>query len=162
MKQSPYRKALRVGDIVVMKYPEDRHVFGRIMRINAPFGGFPSGCIKVHVYNAISATPSPPADVTKKPLLVAPQWINRLGFSRGYLTVVGHFPISGDDTCDNACYRNWKGQYISEDGTLLETPTALVGDYGMGNYRTMDDTISKSLRIPQMTNSCEQGGGEVR
>lgn len=147
VQQVPYRKRLAVGDVFVMRYPDDRYLFGRIMRLDAAFGGFASGCIKTHIYSFISNTPSPPEGLTSKPLLTPPQWINRLGFSRGYLTVAANVPVSSGDTQDHACYRNWRGQYVTEDGRVLEQPTDIVGGYGLGNYRTVDDAISKALGI---------------
>lgn len=148
IQQLPYRKRLLVGDIFVMQFPDNRYLFGRIMKLDASFGGFKNGCIKTHIYDYISNTPIPPVELTTKSLLIPPQWINKLGFSRGYLSVVANVPLSNHNFQDTACYNNGVGKYLTEDGIELNKPTELIGFYGLGNYRTLDDKISEAIGIP--------------
>jgi len=147
--QTPYKKKLRVGDIFILKYPSELFLFGRIMKLDADIGGFPN-CIKVHIYNLQCKSADLPDGLINNPLLIAPVFLNRLGFSRGYMPIVANVEVEPHHNNDGACYIDVfpKKRYVNELGEDTEK-TDSVGAWGLSNYRTLDDDISIAIGIPE-------------
>ncbi|MBQ4859243.1 MULTISPECIES: Imm26 family immunity protein [unclassified Pseudoalteromonas] len=149
VRQTAYKKRLKVGDVFRLEYPEKKYIFGRIMTLDSEVGGFPD-CIKIHIYNVISEQIEIPKNLIQEPLLVAPVFINKLGFSRGYMPVIGNIAVEPNQNDDGACYLKVFPSccHVDEAGNEIEE-NELEGVWGLGNYRTMDDSISKALGIPE-------------
>ncbi|WP_137223009.1 Imm26 family immunity protein [Shewanella sp. MEBiC00475] len=147
--QVAYKKRLKVGDVFRLEYPDNKFIFGRVMTLDSEVGGFPD-CIKIHIYNIISEQSELPKDLIQSSLLVAPVFVNKLGFSRGYMPVIGNIPVESSQNIDGACYLSVfpKCCHVDEAGNQVEE-NELEGVWGLGNYRTMDDSISKALGIPE-------------
>ena len=146
--QRPFRKQLHPGNVFCLRYAQNLYFFGRIIALGVVFGGFPGG-IRVHVYRKKSDSEVIPQGLIESDLLIAPQHINRLGFSRCYMPVVGNIPLCAADTRSDVCYYDAvRSRFVDESGQVLDRRRAIVGEYGMGNYRTMDDQISRALGLP--------------
>jgi hypothetical protein len=147
VQQSPYRKRLIVGDVFRLEIPKGEFYFGRVMSLDAYAGGF-GPCNKIYIYSGKSDSILPPSDLVQRDLLFAPVFINKLGFSRGYMPVVDNIPIKETDTHDNACYHDvlFK-RYVDEHENVLENPTKLVGGWGLSSYGVLDDLMSSAIGL---------------
>jgi hypothetical protein len=148
VKQYPYRKRLKLGDIFCLEIPKGNYYFGRIMSLTAYSGGF-GPCNKIYVYKDRFDLNTPPADIVNRELFFEPIFINRLGFSRGYMPVVSNVPIQKSDTHDNACYYDvlFK-RYIDEHENVLDKPTNMIGTWGLSSYGVLDDLMSLAIGLP--------------
>ena len=144
--QKPYRKKLREGDIFRLKYPDDRYVFGQIVSLTAKAGGF-ENCIKVYVFDAVFNEPEKVIDLTSNELMFAPLFINRLGFSRGYMPIVDNKPVV--QTSTKYCYFDVPfKKYLDAEGDEISNAKGVVGTWGLSNYLVLDDLVSEILGIP--------------
>jgi hypothetical protein len=150
----PSRTRLAAGDIFTMRLPDDRYLFGRIVRTDAHC--FAPGCILVYVFRYLALEPVPPPVLRVKDLLIPPATINRLAWSRGYFMNVGRRGF-GDGERLSVHYfedirrgRFGRRLYVNEDQEQVGPPPrgTLVGYAGLGNYRTIDDAVSEALGIP--------------
>ncbi len=144
--QKAFRKKLKTGDIFRLKYPDDRYVFGQIVSLTGKAGGF-ENCIKVYVFDAVFSEPDKVIDLTSNELMLAPLFINRLGFSRGYMPVVDNKPVVQIST--KYCYFDvlFK-KYLNADGDEIPNAKGLVGIWGLSNYLVLDELVSEKLGIP--------------
>jgi hypothetical protein len=160
----PSRAALRAGDIFTMQIPDGRYLFGRVVRKLARSDRL----ALVYVFRYMSDEPIPPTQLLVTELLVPPKMINRLGWSRGYLSTVGNRPFEPGERLATHYFRGedrvptgaWLGRRLSrvfsqmvyedEDARPLGRPPSgvPVGEAGIGNYRTLDDDVSRALGIP--------------
>ncbi|WP_073325543.1 Imm26 family immunity protein [Ferrimonas marina] len=147
IRRDPYRKRLKVGDVFQLEFPESRFVYGRVMSLSASAGGF-EDCILIYVYNAESTLAEVPDDLDSCTLLCQPLFINRLGFSRGYMPVVCNVALTSLSQRREWCFHDilFK-KFLDEDGVELERPTDHVGTWGLSNYLILDDLVSERLGI---------------
>jgi len=147
--QRPYRKPLHPGDVFSLQYGDSRFLFGRIVAVDVAFGGFESGCIGVHIYRAESRSANLPEGLIESDLLIAPHYVNRLGFSRGYMPVIGSIPLCAADKRMDVCYRDAvRNRLVDDSGSPVDQPRRFIGFFGMGNFETLDEEISRALGIP--------------
>ena len=147
--QRPYRKRLYPGDVFSLQYGDSRFLFGRIVAVDVAFGGFDRGCIGVHIYRAESTSTTLPQGLIESDLLIAPHYVNRLGFSRGYMPVIGSIPLCAADNRTDVCYRDAiRDQMVDDSGSPVDQPRRFIGRFGMGNYETLDEAISQALGLP--------------
>jgi hypothetical protein len=150
-----------------MQILDGRYLFGRVVRTDA--NCFAPNCILVYVFKYLSETPTPPARLLVSDLLIPPQTINRLGWSRGYLMTVERRPFEQGERMPVHYFKElrdapgWTGRlsrlhgrrepavfYVDEDRMPLKPPPAGTPSewQGLGNYRTLDDMVSTALGIP--------------
>lgn len=147
--QRPYRKRLHPGDVFSLQYGDSRFLFGRIVAVDVAFGGFQSGCICVHIYRAESSSANLPERLIESDLLIAPHYVNRLGFSRGYMPVIGSIPLCAADERTDVCYRDAiRNRLVDHSGRPVDQPRRFIGSFGMGNFKTLDEEISRALGFP--------------
>lgn len=151
----PSRARLTPGDIFIMRIPDGRYLFGRVVRTDA--NCVAPGCILVYVFRYLSHEPVPPPRLPVSDLLIPPATVNRLGWSRGYFMTVGRRPFEDGERFpvhyfdDEPRRGRWgKRRFVNEDGEPVGRPPrgAPVGTAGLGNYRTVDDDVSRALGIP--------------
>jgi len=143
------RKELRPGDIFVLKPKGHDYYFGRVINTNAESGFGPGRAVLIYIYNATSRDKTQIPKLDKNNLLIPPEMINRLGWSRGYFENVGFKKLTKNDVLDVHCF--WdplRKRYINEKKQVLDGPHEPVGRYGLGNYLTVDDQVSDALGIP--------------
>ncbi|MCF2861315.1 Imm26 family immunity protein [Pseudoalteromonas sp. Cnat2-41] len=144
--QKPYRKKPKVGDIFRLKYSGCRYIFGQVVSLTANTGGF-ENCIKVNVFDFVTSDPEKVNEDEFNELMFAPLFINRLGFSRGYMPILANKPLMKLTT--KYCYFDVPfKKYIDPDGDEIPNPVGLVGTWGLSNYLVLDDLVSEKLGIP--------------
>jgi hypothetical protein len=144
--QLPYRKHLKVGDVFRLRYPGERYFLGQVSSLNAKAGGF-DDCILINIFAFEHSTPMHISSLPSLELLIAPLYVNRLGFSRGYMPVIGNAPVK--KTSSEYCYFDvlYK-KYLDSEGNEIAGPKGVVGSWGLSNYLVMDDLISEKLGLP--------------
>ena len=146
------RKKPEVGDVFVMRLKDGRNLPGRVVLADLPRGAAPMpGAYLVYVYR-----PSPPerrfdfAQMTPDELLIAPQFINRLGWARGYYETVANRPLAPEDLLPVHCF--WdvtRRSFCDETGRILAARSEPCGTWTLGNYLLVDDLVSDALGIPR-------------
>ena len=148
------RKKPLAGDIFVMQLPDSTYLFGRVMEADIrEFQRTPlRGSDLVYNYDYRSQTKEPDlSQLTPDRLLIAPKFINRLGWSRGYFETVAHKPLKASDWLEQVSYWNdGRKKYLDQDGKILPGKVEPCGVWGMGNYRHIDDLVSDALGIPRV------------
>jgi hypothetical protein len=89
-------------------------------------------------------------------LLIPPATINRLGWSRGHFMTVERRKFEDGERLPDHYFESgrrdrWnRRQYVDEDQQPVGHPPKgmVVGQAGLGNYRTIDDAVSEALGIP--------------
>lgn len=126
--------------------PDDRYLFGRVVATDASVGGFPG--VLIYVYRQRSDHKAQVPDLSSEDLLVPPMATNRLPWSKGYFETVERRSLSPSDKRSQHCFRDTRGWFFDEYGKRLPGPVGLVGSWGLGSFRTIDDNVSKALGIP--------------
>ncbi len=154
--QRPSRAKLHPGDIFTMRIPDGHYLFGRVVRTDAEC--FAPGCILIYVFRYLSDSPTVPARLLVKDLLIPPKTMNRLGWSRGYLMTLERRPFADGERMPVHYFKERRrgpnGEplltFVDEDRQPLGEPPmgTMVGWAGLGNYRTLDDDVSRALGIP--------------
>lgn len=142
------RKALKPGDIFVFQILPDVYHYGRIVKTDQSIGSM-EGNLLVYFYRTTSSVKEQIPPLCRNDLLIPPQIINRLGWSRGYFETIAHQELTPDDMFPMHCFWDFaKRQYVDDARCILQERIEPCGDYGLGNHRTVDDEISKELGIP--------------
>ena len=105
------------------------------------------GANLIYVYDVESATMEPPDRLSPAHLLLAPMFVNRLPWSKGYLATVAHRELREEDLLRQHCFRRWTGDYVDERGRSLPGRIEPCGEWGLGSYRLLDDGVSDALGI---------------
>lgn len=140
--QNPYKKKVRLGDVFALQF-EQGFVFGQVVAQNVPFAGFDSCQHKVAIFKGVFESTSEWRQALQSPLLIAPYYINNLGFSRGYMPVVGNDqPVKLKP--ELYCYQDWRKGLVDEAGSSCAR-RPLVGEYGFGNYLTLAEFVAPCI-----------------
>jgi len=142
-KQEPYQKKIRTGDLFRLQYPRNRFLFGLVARV------LPVEKSKMYVVTIFRDESSSAAVIPKlsrNRLLIGPRIINRLGFSRGYMTVVDNIPLAAKIAFSDYVIRRSPDIWKLERGVVQEGENLVVFDFS-GNYRSLDRDISEALGI---------------
>ncbi len=79
-------------------------------------------------------------------LLIPPQIVNNQGWLKGYFETVGALDITAADFVTDYGFRNWRGQFVDEEGNELDYKPRWWTDYGLGNHLTVADHIHEALK----------------
>ncbi|MFB9442655.1 immunity 26/phosphotriesterase HocA family protein [Dactylosporangium vinaceum] len=149
----PSRKKLRPGDIFVMRAATGQHLYGRVVAVDLPEDRAPlPGCNMIYVYDILreAAEPVPIAELTPDRLLIPPMFINRLGWSRGYMQTVAHTDLTAEDLLEQHCFVDYlRRGYVDEKGKQLPARTDPCGEWGLASYLVLSDYVHKALRGEQ-------------
>ena len=149
----PSRKIPKVGDIFAMLMPDGRYLYGRVILANLPSELAPmptSNLVYIYDIRTKARTPAPLDALSPDRLLLPPQFINRLPWSKGYFENVAHQPIRESDLLAQHCFWDVVGKvYCDETGHALSTRTEPCGVFALGSYRMIDDLVSDALGIPR-------------
>jgi len=107
-----------------------------------------SNLVYIYSERGPSATEPDIDRLTPDRLLMAPLFINRLPWSRGYFLTVANRPIAPGDLLPQHCFRRFNGTYLDEQGRTLEGPVEPCGEWGLASFRMVDDGISEALGLP--------------
>jgi len=141
----PYKKRVKIGDIFVLNLG-DFYLFGQVVDTGKPFARF-SKPHKVVIFNHKAKAEDEWSVALKSDHLIAPHFINNLGFSRGFMPVIaGCCPqdISEEEVCYLKKFPSKK--YVDQQGVPCEKRT-FIGMYGLGNYLTLGDLVSNALEV---------------
>ncbi len=146
-----YRQPLP-GDVFVMQLPDDRYLFGRVILADIPHDESPMpGAYLIYVYRHLSVTKTPDfAALCPNQLLIPPEFINRMPWTKGYFETVASRPLEKSDLLPQHCFLRHTGKYVDETGTELPSRVEPCGEWGLGSYRMLDDLISDALGIPRV------------
>lgn len=132
---APYRKALKRGDVFAMKFDDSFFLHGHIVSTEAVWTGrAEDGLINlIYVYDRIASRVDDydVAALSPSRLLVPPILTPRVGWSRGYFSVVAHIPLTPGDVLERHVFkksanREW---YFDDAGNEVETWDGPVGLY---------------------------------
>lgn len=56
--------------------------------------------------------------------------------------------LGAGGSADSALFLRYNGDYFDEQGRPLPAPVEPCGQWGIGNYRIIDDLVSRALGIP--------------
>lgn len=149
----PSRKKLKPGDIFAMLLPDELYLFGRVILVDLPRGIAPMpGANLIYIYDHRASGTVPQIDaLTPDRLLIPPQFVNRLGWSRGYFETTANAPLSRSDLLSQHCFwSSTRKAYRDETGQPLQRRTEPCGSWGLGNYRVIDDLVSDALGFPRI------------
>jgi hypothetical protein len=148
----PSRKKLHEGDLFSFDLVNGTKVYGRVISTSAVVGST-GGWNLIYIYDprkvGRDGVPNR-SELSPENLLIPPDTINRLGWSRGYFTTIGNVPLDQSQLLPRHVFKTHRGHFVNEAGE----PTAAPRDgepaqfSGVGNYRTIDDSVSEALGIP--------------
>lgn len=147
-------KKLTPGDIFAMLLPDGRYLFGRVILSDLPATRAPMPTSNlIYIYKVQSDKKAPPPIQALKPenLLIAPEFINRMPWTKGYFETVAHEPLQQADLLQQHCF--WDSSrkiYTDETGEKLAKRIEPCGIWGLGSYRVLDDLVSDALGIPRV------------
>lgn len=142
------------GDVFAMLLPNDRYLFGRVILADLPRGKAPmptSNLIYIYDVQAGEKVPPPLDSLRPNRLLIAPQFINRMPWSKGYFENVAHEALQESDVLPRHCF--WdaaRKSYRDEAGQVIDERSEPCGEWGLGSYRSVDDLLSDVLGIPRV------------
>jgi hypothetical protein len=85
-------------------------------------------------------------------LLLAPAFVNQMGWTKGFFKIVGHEAIRDEDLVPTACFQDLlKGGYRDAKGGRSHERSEPCGIWAMGNHRTLGDEISRALGLASAT-----------
>ncbi|MDP9273013.1 MAG: immunity 26/phosphotriesterase HocA family protein [Chloroflexota bacterium] len=141
------------GDVFAMLLPDEDYLFGRVILADLPSSRAPMPTANlVYIYDVRETAKSPPLDLLKpQRLLIAPQFINRMPWSKGYFENVALRPLQESDVLQQHCF--WdplRKVFRDEAGEVVGRRTEPCGVWGLGSYRMIDDLISDALGIKRV------------
>ena len=144
----PSRRARHAGDIFAFHIADRPFMFGRLIFTNI-YGPAPRSNL-VYVYRATSDDPKRIPPLLCSDLLIPPTFVNQKPWTLGYFVTVAHRPLSvAQDLLPQHCFkRTGAVPFVDELGRALPRRHEPCGDFGVGNHRTIDDSISQALDIP--------------
>ena len=142
----PTTRKPELGDIFVLKPRGRDFYFGRVMLFDTALArGYPV----VYVYNATARNPQSIPALRPDALLIAPQAVNYLPWHRGYFQTIANKPIDPSDLLQTHCFYDPVSQSCKDEfGKILADSVEPCGTFGIGSYRTIDDSISTALNLP--------------
>jgi hypothetical protein len=140
------RRKPQVGDMFVMLPPDERYLFGRVIRTDA-LG--PMAALLIYIYATRSQTKEVPADLPPTALLIPPTFTNSLGWAHGRFETVANLPLGPNDVLEQHCFYA-AGRYYDEDMHPLPARIEPCGIGGVTSYRMLDDLISDALGISRV------------
>jgi hypothetical protein len=140
------RRKPQVGDVFVMLPPDDRYLFGRVIRTDA-LG--PMKALLVYVYSTRAQIKDVPAGLSPTALLIPPTFTNWLGWVHGRFETIANLPLGPSDVLEQHCFYA-AGRYYNEDMQPLPARIEPCGVGGLTSYRMLDDLISDALGIARV------------
>lgn len=145
------RKRRVAGEIFVYQMRSEPSIFrfGRVIRTDARVGPMENVNL-VYLYKNSSPSCSKIPELAPNNLLVPPEFINDLPWSKGYFQTVAVRELLPSDILEEHCFFWYSRQrYVDEYGNEVPQHSTGVGQYALASYRTIDDRISDALGIPR-------------
>jgi hypothetical protein len=145
------RPRLRAGDIFALSPGASRYLFGRVILADLPSGQAPmptANLIYLFAVEASAPTPVPLVSLRPSNLLLPPQFINRMPWTKGYFQNVAHETLQPRDLLDQHCFWDaFRKIYCDQRGRALPARSEPCGIWSLGSYRLIDDLVSDALGI---------------
>lgn len=143
------RRGPEAGDIFVMLPRDQLFLYGRVISTEAKIGPM-ENCVLIYIYTLRSTTKLPVPELSRDHLLVPPIMTNKLPWRRGYFETVDHQTLEEEDRLRQHCFKDLfiEGKYFDESSNELDQCGELVGVWGLGSFRTIDDEVSEALGLP--------------
>jgi hypothetical protein len=142
------RKRLRAGDVFCVLPEDGRYVFGRVIEVEMPYPPAPtpnSNLIYIYDHRSDAKEPPPRERLTPDRLLIGPMFINRLGWSRGYIETVGHYDPEPGDRLEQHCFHDYYKGFVDERGEPLLGPVEPCGFWGLSGYMALGERVNEAL-----------------
>lgn len=140
------------GDVFALSPVDGLFLFGRVIRSDLPRGLAPMpGAYLIYIYRGRSTEMQPQrSELRRSELLLAPLFINRMPWTKGYFQTVVNWPVSDEDLVAQHCFLSaGRGRYYDENFEELPGPFEPCGDWALHSYRTFDDELAEALKIPK-------------
>jgi hypothetical protein len=140
------------GDVFVMQLPNERYLCGRVVLADPSGETSPTPeAYLIYVYRHQFEDKRPDYSLLRPDqLLIPPEFINRLPWTKGYFETISHCELTGEDLLRQHCFLYRAGVYVDERGRVLPCRVEPCGEWGLGSYRMLDDLISDALGIPRV------------
>jgi hypothetical protein len=139
---------LKVGDIFTFQMKDDnRFFYGKVICKDAKVGPFEE-LILIYIYNSFSKEKDKNPELDKENLLIPPLMTNKLPWSKGYFETISNIPINSHDVFERHCFKDISGKIFDEYNNSLVSVIEPCGQRGVNSFRTIDDKVSKALKIP--------------
>lgn len=139
------------GDIFCFQLNQtnDRYFFGRVVAVDTKIGGIEGlNVILIYIYKKTSMDNNSIPTLEVSDLLVPPIGTNARPWVRGYFETVGRVKNKASDLLCKHSFRDVRGLYFDEHGSLLSTPSEPIGEYGVSGIGGIYLKIKKSLDLP--------------
>jgi hypothetical protein len=146
----PSRQMIAPGDDFAIGLPDLTYVFGRVIAVELPRERAPMPRSNlIYVYRHRSPLKVPQLDrLIPDRLLLAPTFINRLPWSRGYFETVSRQPLTSADVLPAHCFRDWTGGFLDENGDPLPAERQPCGEWALASFQYVDRQLSDALGLP--------------
>ncbi|MBW7877100.1 MAG: hypothetical protein H3C47_14055 [Candidatus Cloacimonetes bacterium] len=148
------RKKPAVGDVFVFQliFEPDKFRFGMVVCTTMTLAGFVNVTL-VYIYDHLGNRKEDFPDFSAKKLLLPPQAINTLGWSRGFFETVTQVDLEKHQEYKLAQHHfNFKFgskiEYYDEFDNLVTSPIEPIGIHALGNHRTVEDKVCRKLGYP--------------
>jgi len=144
------RKKPAVGDVFVFQlvFEPEQYRFGMVISTTAVFSSF-KNVILVYIYDHLGKGKEDYPDFAAKRLLIPPEGINTLGWSRGFFETVAHLDLEKHQEYKFPQH-HFRGVarrdiYYDEFNKEVKNPVEPIGNRGLGNYRVIEDAVCDKL-----------------
>lgn len=143
MKKS--RRTPSAGDLFVLQPQEGIYLLGKVIRAKWDIpDDFLRGSYVVHLYrkklNTFDGVES--IDLTAEDLLLPPQIINQLAWTKGYFMTVGNKPVNSQELPESyGFYHDFWNLYFDINGIEQTRKPVICGNFAMGNHLTIEDKM---------------------
>ncbi|MBW7877044.1 MAG: hypothetical protein H3C47_13770 [Candidatus Cloacimonetes bacterium] len=146
------RKNPAVGDVFVFQliFEPEQYRFGMVVSTTMKIVSM-EGVTLVYIYDHLGNRKDDYPEFAKKKLLLPPQAINHLGWSKGFFETVANLDLDKHSEYKFSQHHFEffvPGVYYDEFYNEIKNPIEPIGIYGSGNHRTVEDKVCDKLGYP--------------
>jgi len=147
------RKKPVVGDVFVFQliFEPEQYRFGMVVSTTMEIVTF-KNVILVYIYDHLGKNKEDFPDFSAKKLLIPPEAVNTLGWSRGFFETVAKIDLEKHPEYrlpqhHFACAIR-RNVFYDEHNNVVVNPAQPIGSHGLGNYRVIEDAVCRKLSYP--------------
>jgi hypothetical protein len=143
------RRELELGDVFVFHLDQDdSYRFGRIVKMGetTPEARFPGDAL-VYLYAPAFAEPKPDYELlTPDSLLMAPEFVIKWMWTKGYFHTVDHRPLEPGDLLTQHCFysAHYEG-YVDENDRRLDRRYEPCGRFSLPIFEWLEEQIDAAV-----------------